>query len=67
MIAPLMVSRSTMAAQSRGSVNVFVQLLKDSTVDSEARQIHKTTHDRRDGFKGHLAFEPQTGLFTAAG
>ncbi len=30
MIAPLKVRRSTIAAQSRGSVNVFVQQLKDS-------------------------------------
>ncbi|WP_371656751.1 MULTISPECIES: IS1182 family transposase [unclassified Streptomyces] len=36
-----------------------------STVDPEARHIHKTTHQRTDGFKGHLAFEPETGLFTA--
>jgi IS5 family transposase len=36
-----------------------------STVDPEARHIHKTTHRQTDGFKGHLAVEPETGLFTA--
>ncbi len=36
-----------------------------STVDPEARHVHKTTHHRTDGFKGHLAVEPETGLFTA--
>ncbi|MFD7170004.1 IS1182 family transposase [Streptomyces violascens] len=36
-----------------------------STVDPEARHIHKTVQQRTDGFKGHLAFEPETGLFTA--
>lgn len=36
-----------------------------STADPEARHIHKTTHQRTDGFKGHLAFEPESGLFTA--
>ncbi|MFF3469063.1 IS1182 family transposase [Streptomyces sp. NPDC002619] len=36
-----------------------------STVDPEARHIHKTTHRQADGFKGHLAVEPETGLFTA--
>jgi hypothetical protein len=36
-----------------------------STVDPEARHIHKTRHQRTDGFKGHVALEPETGLFTA--
>ncbi len=36
-----------------------------STVDPEAGHIHKTTHRQTDGFKGHLALEPETGLFTA--
>jgi Transposase DDE domain/Transposase domain (DUF772) len=36
-----------------------------STVDPEARHIHKTRHQRTDGYKGHAAVEPETGLFTA--
>jgi Transposase DDE domain/Transposase domain (DUF772) len=36
-----------------------------STVDTQARHVHKTVHARRDGFKGHVAVEPETGLFTA--
>ncbi|MDX3020010.1 IS1182 family transposase [Streptomyces acidiscabies] len=36
-----------------------------STVDPEARHIHKNRTHRQDGFKGHVSFEPQTGLFTA--
>ncbi|MFC4063285.1 IS1182 family transposase [Planomonospora corallina] len=36
-----------------------------STVDPEARHIHKTTTRTADGFKAHLAVEPQTGLLTA--
>ncbi len=36
-----------------------------STVDTEARHVHKTVYSRRDGFKGHVAVEPETGLFTA--
>ena len=36
-----------------------------STVDTEARHVHKTVHSRQDGFKGHVAVEPETGLFTA--
>ncbi|GAA4176091.1 hypothetical protein GCM10022251_77570 [Phytohabitans flavus] len=36
-----------------------------STVDTAARHAHKTVHHRQDGFKAHLAIEPDTGLFTA--
>jgi hypothetical protein len=35
-----------------------------STVDTESRHIHKTQHSYRDGYKGHLAAEPDTGLVT---
>jgi IS5 family transposase len=37
-----------------------------STVDPEARHIHTTRRDYRDGFTGHIACEPETGLFTDA-
>ena len=37
-----------------------------STVDPEARHAHKTRERRQDGFKAHLAVEPDTGLATAA-
>ena len=36
-----------------------------STVDPDARHAHKTVHRRQDGFKAHLAVEPDTGLITA--
>jgi hypothetical protein len=35
-----------------------------STVDPEARHVHKTVHRRQDGFKAHLAVEPDTGIIT---
>ncbi|MDP9116954.1 MAG: IS1182 family transposase [Actinomycetota bacterium] len=35
-----------------------------STVDPEARHAHKTVHRRQDGFKAHIAIEPDTGLIT---
>lgn len=35
-----------------------------STVDPEARHVHKTVHHRQDGYKGHVVIEPDTGLFT---
>jgi hypothetical protein len=36
-----------------------------SVVDPEARHAHKTVSRRQDGFKAHLAIEPETGLATA--
>jgi transposase len=36
-----------------------------SVVDPAARHVHKSVHRRQDGFKGHVAIEPDTGLFTA--
>jgi hypothetical protein len=35
-----------------------------STVDTEARMCARQLHARQDGFKGHVAVEPHTGLFT---
>ena len=37
-----------------------------SVVDPEARHMHKSRSDYRDGYKAHLAVEPETGLITAA-
>jgi hypothetical protein len=36
-----------------------------SVVDPEARHAHKTVARRQDGFKAHIAVEPDTGLVTA--
>jgi IS5 family transposase len=36
-----------------------------STVDPEARHAHKTRRAYRDGYKAHIAAEPDTGLVTA--
>jgi IS5 family transposase len=35
-----------------------------STVDPQARHARKTNADKRDGYKGHIAAEPETGLVT---
>jgi IS5 family transposase len=35
-----------------------------SVVDPDARHAHKTVHRRQDGFKAHLAVEPETGITT---
>jgi IS5 family transposase len=37
-----------------------------STVDPEARHAHKTVHRRQDGFKAHIAIEPDTGIIDCA-
>jgi len=37
-----------------------------SVVDPEARHMHKSRSEYRDGYKAHLAVEPETGLITAA-
>jgi hypothetical protein len=34
-----------------------------STVDPQARHIHKNRTRHQEGFKGHVALEPETGLF----
>src|SRR5204862_3971276 len=36
-----------------------------STVDPESRHMHKSRSEYRDGFKAHIAVEPETGLITA--
>ena len=35
-----------------------------STVDPDTRHVHKSLARRQDGFKGHLAIEPDTGIIT---
>jgi len=36
-----------------------------SVVDPEARHMHKSVSEYRDGYKAHIAIEPETGLITA--
>jgi IS5 family transposase len=36
-----------------------------STVDPQSRHMHKSVSSYRDGFKAHIAVEPETGLITA--
>ncbi len=37
-----------------------------SVVEPEARHMHKSRSDYRDGYKAHLCVEPETGLIIAA-
>jgi hypothetical protein len=50
-----------------GSWRIALKVAKDrviSTVDRQARHARKTSAQRRDGDKGHIAAEPETGLVT---
>jgi hypothetical protein len=50
-----------------GSWRIARRVAKDrvlSTVDPTARHTRKTTAAKRDGFKGHIAVEPESGLVT---
>src|SRR5215211_2469121 len=54
--------------QRPGSWRIARKVAKDrviSTVDPQARHAHKTTADKRDGYKAHIAAEPVSGLVTA--
>ncbi len=50
-----------------GSWRIAQRVAKDrvvSVVDPQARHTRKTSAHRRDGYKAHLAAEPETGLVT---
>jgi hypothetical protein len=50
-----------------GSSQIARRVARDrviSTVDPQARHARKTSTHRRDGYKGHVAAEPETGLVT---
>jgi IS5 family transposase len=54
--------------EEEGTWRIARKVAKDrviSTVDVEARHGHKSTAVRTDGFKAHLATEPDTGIITA--
>ena len=50
-----------------GSWRIARRVAKDrviSTVDPQARHAHKASAHRRDGYKAHIAAEPESGLVT---
>jgi len=50
-----------------GSWQIAKRVAKDrviSTVDPESRHMHKSRSVYRDGFKAHIAIEPDTGIIT---
>jgi IS5 family transposase len=54
--------------ETEGTWRIAYQVAADrviSTVDPEARHMHKSRSEYRDGYKAHIAIEPETGLITA--
>jgi IS5 family transposase len=52
-----------------GTWRIFDGTAKDrviSTVDTDARHMHKSVSQYRDGYKAHIAVEPETGIITAS-
>jgi hypothetical protein len=50
-----------------GSWRIARRVVRDrviSTVDPQARHTRKTSAAKQDGYKGHIAAEPETGLVT---
>ena len=52
-----------------GTWKIAQRVAKDrviSVVDPETRHMHKSRSEYRDGYKAHIAIEPETGLVTSA-
>jgi hypothetical protein len=50
-----------------GRWRIAEQVARDrviSTIDPDTRHVHKTVSRRQDGFKAHVAVEPDTGIIT---
>ena len=55
-------------AETQGTWRIAERVAPDrviSVVDPEARHMHKSRSSYRDGYKAHLAVEPETGIVTA--
>ena len=63
----LVAGQDVEAGERPGSWRIARRVAKDrviSTVDPQARHARKTSAHKRDGYKGHIAAEPETGLMT---
>jgi IS5 family transposase len=55
--------------EEQGSWRIAQRVTSDrviSTIDPEARHMHKSRSEYRDGYKANVAVEPQTGIITAS-
>jgi IS5 family transposase len=65
----LVAAQDVEPGEEEGTWRIARRVAKDrmiSTVDPEARHGHKSVAVRKDGFKAHLALEPDTGIVTGA-
>jgi transposase len=65
----LVAAQDVEPGDQEGTWRIARRVAKDrviSTVDPEARHGHKSVSVRKDGFKAHLALEPDTGIVTGA-
>jgi hypothetical protein len=63
----LVAGQDVEAGERPGSWRIARRVAKDraiSTVDPQTCHARKTSAHKRDGYKAHVAAEPQTGLFT---
>jgi len=63
----LVAGQDVEAGERPGAWRIARKVAKDrvlSTVDPQARHTRKTSAHKRDGYKAHVAAEPQSGLFT---
>ena len=63
----LVAGQDVEAGERPGAFRIARKVAKDrvlSTVDPQARHTRKTSAHKRDGYKAHVAAEPQSGLFT---
>jgi IS5 family transposase len=64
----LVAGQDVEAGERPGSWRIARQVAPDrviSVVDPDARHMHKSVRSYRDGYKAHVAVEPETGLITA--
>jgi len=63
----LVAGQDVEAGERPGSWRIARRVARDrviSTVDPQARHTRKTSAHKRDGYKGHIAAEPESGLVT---
>ena len=64
----LVAGQDVEAGDREGTWRMAQRVTKDrviSTVDPETRHMHKSRSSYRDGYKAHMAVEPETGIITA--
>ncbi|MGH3923001.1 MAG: transposase, partial [Pseudonocardiaceae bacterium] len=67
-LSALVAGQDVEPGETPGTWRIARAVAKDrvvSTVDPESRHAHKSRSSYRDGLKGHIANEPETGLITA--